>query len=75
MDDKAAINEFFQNLYNTGFRNKMFYSRPISESKEDAMMDMHVEEFLKNSYQASGDEDEEFLDLFTERLYGRIFEQ
>ena len=38
-DSIKLIDEFLDNLYDIGYNNKMFYSRPIAESREDAVMD------------------------------------
>ena len=73
-DSIKLIDEFLDNLYDIGYNNKMFYSRPIAESREDAVMDSNVEKFLTNSYDASGEEDEEFLEHFTNRLFNRFME-
>lgn len=72
-DDKTIVGEFFQNLYDSGYGNKMFYSQPIAESRDEAYMDANVELFLTNSYEASGNEDEDFVDSFMDRLYYRLY--
>jgi hypothetical protein len=68
--------DFLDNLYDTNYRDMFFRNKPISPSRESAIIDSDVDKFLTKKYDVNTDDkDEDYFSFFMERLLERTLDE
>ena len=72
-DQIDNFSDFMNGIASDKCRNKFFGSRPIANSPEHAFFDSDVEKFLLNKFDKEIDNIDDYMPIFLERLFTRIY--